>query len=189
LLGEKNDIHCRPRWYSPSHNILKIFIVTPRSQKQQKSIASKMTLDAATKEKYCSRYKEFAKSWTSGAVDFDKVPDIVAPYLADNAVQNNADFPPIEGKEAILASFADWKSTLSLIYDIQAIWCTDDGWVNVIYNMSFTTYNADKSKIVAFLQPGVNRAHFNAEGKIDKMDSYWDTSKVMPQMMSTADSA
>jgi hypothetical protein len=163
--------------------------VTPRSQKQQKSIASKMTLDAATKEKYCSLYKEFAKLWTSGAVNSDKVPDIVAPYWADNAVSYNADLPPIAGKEAILDSYADWRNVLSLIHDIQAIWCTDDGYVNVIINMPFTSYNADKSKIVASLQPGLTRAHFNTEDKIDKVYSYWDTSKVMPQFMSTADSA
>jgi hypothetical protein len=61
--------------------------------------------------------------------------------------------------------------------------------VNAVTTVSSTGYNADKSKIVAALFPGFNRAHFDAEGKIDKLYSYYDTSKVMPQMMSTADSA
>jgi hypothetical protein len=171
-------------WYS--HNIRKIIVVTPRSQKQQKSIASKMTLDAATKEKYCSLYKESTKSWTSGAVDFNNLPDIVTSTLADNVVQCNADLPRLEGKEAVIASFANWTSTLSLIHDIQAIWCTDDGWVNVIITMAYTGYNADKSKIVASVQPAFTRVHFDAQGKIDESHSYWDTSKLMPQLMSTA---
>jgi hypothetical protein len=77
FVGEKNDFH------RPNAGILPVItfgngVVTPHSGKQQKSIASKMTLDAASKEKDCSLYKQFKQfNW------------------ADNAVQYNADFPPI----------------------------------------------------------------------------------------------
>jgi hypothetical protein len=74
-----------------------------------------------------------------------------------------------------------------MVHVIEAIWCTDDGWVNVIMNAASTAYNADKSKIVAALQPGMDRVHINGEGKIDQIYFYWDTSKIMPQLMSTAD--
>jgi hypothetical protein len=93
----------------------------------------------------------------------------------------------VEGKVAFIAGAADWASFVSMVHVIEAIWCTDDGWVNVIMNAASTAYNADKSKIVASLEPGMIRAHINGEGKIDQVDFYWDTSKLMPQVWSTAD--
>jgi hypothetical protein len=75
-----------------------------------------------------------------------------------------------------------WDNTLALIHGIQHIWCTDDGWVNVILSMSYTGYNADKLKIVAVTTPAMNRVHINEERKIDIYESYWDTSVLLPKL-------
>jgi hypothetical protein len=147
-----------------------------------------MTLDDATKEKYCDIYRDFAKSWTTGAVpDWDKAVEECARFVTDDIVWiHPPPLPKVEGKKAFLAMGADWTSFLAIVHDIQGIWCTDDGWVNVFYNLAWTAYNADKSKIVAGLEPGMGRVHINDEGKIDQIYYYWDTSKIMPQVMSTA---
>jgi hypothetical protein len=92
----------------------------------------------------------------------------------------------VEGKAAFIAMGADWSSFLAIVHVIQAIWVTDDSWVNVILTAASTAYNADKSKIVAALEPGMARVHINGEGKIDLVYMHWDTSKLMPQVMSTA---
>jgi hypothetical protein len=149
-----------------------------------------MTLDDATKEKYCNIYRDFTKPWTSGAIpDWGKAAEECGRFLADDVVWiNSPPIPKVEGKKACIAcAAADYTSFLSIVQVIQAIWCTDDGWVNVIVNSAPTAYNADKSKIVAILEPGMNRIHINGEGKIDQVYYYWDTSKIMPQVMSTAD--
>jgi hypothetical protein len=147
-----------------------------------------MTLDDATKEKYCDIYRGFTKSWTSGAVpDWDKAALESSHFVAADIVWNNPPpLPKVEGKKAFIAMGGDWASFLSIVHVIQAIWCTDDSWVNVILHAASTGYNADKSKIVAALEPGMCRVHINGEGKIDKVHMYWDTSKIMPQVWSTA---
>jgi hypothetical protein len=148
-----------------------------------------MTFDDATKEKYGEIYRGFTKSWTSGAIpDWEKAIEESARFVADDVVWiNSPPLPKVEGKEAFIATGASWAPFLSIVHVTQAIWCTDDGWVNVIFNAALTAYNADKSKIVASLQPCMNRVHINGEGKIDQIYSYWDTSKIIPQLMSTAD--
>jgi hypothetical protein len=148
-----------------------------------------MPPDDATKEKYCNIYRGFTKSWTSGAVpDWDKATAESARFVADDIVINHpALIPKVEGKAAFIAAGADWASFLAIDHVIQAIWVTDDGWVNVIVTAASTAYNADKSKIVAALEPGMVRVHINDEGKIDLVYYYWDTSKLTPQVMSTAD--
>jgi hypothetical protein len=111
-----------------------------------------------------------------------------AHFVADDFVWiHPAPVPKVEGKNALLALGADWSNILTIIHGIQAIWCTDDGWVNVILNEAWTAYNADKSKIVSGLEPRMGRVHINDENKIDQVYFYWDTSKVMPKLMSTAD--
>jgi hypothetical protein len=153
------------------------------------NIANMTTLDDATKEKYCNVYRDFTKSFTSGGIpDWDEAVKEAARFVADDFLQiNPPPLPKVEGKEALLAAGPDWASFLSIVHVIQAIWCTDDGWVNVIFSAASTAYNADKSKIVASLQPGMSRVHINGMGKIDHWDFYWDTTKIMPQVMSTAD--
>jgi hypothetical protein len=141
-----------------------------------------MTLDDATKEKYCDIYRAFTKSWTNGPPDWDKTAEVSAALLTDDFVFSNASLPKIEGKEAFMASLAGWANIISMMHGIQAIWCTDDGWVHVIYNLAMTSYNADKSKIVSKMEPGMSRIHINEEGKIDTMESYWDTSKFLTHM-------
>jgi hypothetical protein len=139
-------------------------------------------LDDQTKAKYCDIYRSFMEKWTKGAFDIPTVKEEGRKYLADNCVQTNGDLPKVEGLEAWIASMDMWGNTLALIHDIQHIWCTDDGWVNAIVSMSYTGYNADKSKIVAVTTPGMNRAHINEEGKIDIYESYWDTSVLFPKL-------
>jgi hypothetical protein len=140
------------------------------------------TLDDETKAKYCDIYRSFTAPWTTGAFDAPTVKEVARKYLADNVVQTNADLPKTEGLEAWIATVDGWGNTLALIHDIQHIWCTDDGWVNVIYSTSYTGYNADKSKIVAVTTPAMSRAHINGEGKIDIYESYWDTSVILPKL-------
>jgi ketosteroid isomerase-like protein len=148
-----------------------------------------MTLDDAIKEKYCNIYRGFTKSFSSGAIpDWHKAGEEAARYVADDVVWiHPAPLPKMEGKKAIIAMGTDFASVLTIVHGIQAIWCTDDGWVHVILNEAWTAYNADKSKIVAGLEPRMGRVHINDEGKIDQIYYYWDTTKVLPKLMSTAD--
>jgi hypothetical protein len=140
------------------------------------------TLDDETKAKYCDIYHSVTAKWTKGPFDIPGAKEDGRKYFADNIVQTNGDLPKTEGLEACLASMDAWGNTLALIHDIQHIWCTDDGWVNVIISMSYTGYNADKSKIVAVTSPAFNHVHINEEGKIDIFTSYWDTSVLLPKL-------
>jgi hypothetical protein len=140
------------------------------------------TLDDETKAKYCELYRSFTANWTKGPFDIPTIKEDFRKYLADNVVLTNADLPKFEGLEAVVASMDMWGNTLANIQDIQHIWCTDDGWVNLIISMSYTGYNTDKSKIVAITTPAFNRAHINEEGKIDMFTSYWDTSILLPKL-------
>jgi hypothetical protein len=146
------------------------------------------TLDDATKEKYCNIYRGFTKPFSSGAIpDWNKAAEEAARFVSDDIVWVKPHpLPTVEGKRAFIAMGTDWSSFLSVLYVIQGIWCTDDGWVTAIVNAASTAYNADKSKIVAALQPGMMRVHINSEGKIDHVDNYWDISKTRPKIMSTA---
>jgi hypothetical protein len=140
------------------------------------------TLDDETKAKYCDIYSSSTAKWTKGTFDIPTIKEECRKYLADNVVTKNADLPKTEGLEALLASIDMWGNTLALIYDVQHIWCTDDGWVHAIYSMSYTGYNADKSKIVAVTSPAMDRVHINEQGKIDLHESYWDTSVLLPKL-------
>jgi hypothetical protein len=140
------------------------------------------TLDDETKAKYCDIYRSFYAKWTKGTWDIPTIKEEGRKYLADNVVITNADLPKTEGLDAWIASMDMWDNTLALVHDIQHIWCTDDGWVHAIISMSYTGYNADKSKIVAVTSPGMMRSHINEEGKIDVSESYWDTSLLLPKL-------
>ena len=147
-----------------------------------------MELDEATKAKYCQIYKDFTKPWTSGSVD-----DFVAvakaalePVLADDFKILNGEpvIQTIQGKAAYIESFSAWVNIVSLIHDVNNIWCTDDGWVHVIGKGSMASKKAsDTSKIGSASFEYYNKVHINGEGKVDEWVSIWDSKRIMAATM------